>query len=121
MNRKTAIVTGVSRLKGIGYAICTELAKRKFDIFFTYWTSYDNQMPWKVEHDEPTAIQNEILELGVNCEKLELDLSLANSAELLLNEVEIKLGKASVLINNATYSTQTNIDNFSATELDKHY
>jgi 3-oxoacyl-[acyl-carrier protein] reductase len=35
MNRKIAIVTRVSRLKGIGYAICVELAKRNFDIFFT--------------------------------------------------------------------------------------
>lgn len=121
MNRKIALVTGVSRLKGIGYAICTELAKRNFDIFFTYWTNYDNQMPWKVVLDEPTLIQNEILELGVSCEKLELDLSFENSAELLLNEVEKKLGKASVLVNNATYSTQTAIDNFSAIELDKHY
>lgn len=121
MNRKIAIVTGVSRLKGIGYAVCTELAKCNFDIFFTYWTEYDNQMPWKVELDEPSQIQTEILKFGVNCEKLELDLSHTNSAELLLNEVENKLGKASVLVNNATYSTQTGIDNFSATELDKHY
>ncbi|HEY0056826.1 MAG TPA: SDR family oxidoreductase [Pedobacter sp.] len=121
MNRKIAIVTGVSRLKGIGFAICSELAKRNFDIFFTYWTCYDNQMPWKVGFNEPTLIQNKILELGVNCEKLELDLSIENSAELLLNEVEKKLGKVSVLVNNATYSTQTDISNFSAIELDKHY
>jgi 3-oxoacyl-[acyl-carrier protein] reductase len=53
MNRKTAMITGVSCLKGIGYAICVELAKRNFDIFFTYWTDYDNQMLWKVGTDEP--------------------------------------------------------------------
>jgi len=121
MNRKIALVTGVSRLKGIGHAICTELAKRNFDIFFTYWTNYDNQMPWKVGLDEPGLIQNEILALGVSCKKLELDLSFENSAELLLNEVEKKLGKVSILVNNATYSTQTDIGNFSAVELDKHY
>jgi|SRR5450432_805342 3-oxoacyl-[acyl-carrier protein] reductase len=121
MNRKIAIVTGVSRLKGIGYSICTELAKRNIDIFFTYWTNYDNQMPWKVDFDEPNLIQNEIRKYGVNCEKLELDLSLVNSVELLLNDVQNKLGQASILVNNATYSTQTDIDNFSATELDKHY
>ena len=121
MNKKIAIVTGVSRLKGIGYAICTELAQHNFDIFFTYWTTYDNQMPWKVGLDEPTKIQNEILKVGVKCEKLELDLAITNSAELLFNEVQNKLGQASVLVNNATYSTQTDIDNFSATELDKHY
>ena len=121
MNRKIAIVTGVSRLKGIGYAVCTELAKHNFDIFFTYWTTYDNQMPWKVAPDEPTQIQNEIIKLGVKCEKLELNLAQTNSAELLFNKVQDELGQASVLVNNATYSTQTDIDNFSAAELDKHY
>ncbi len=55
------------------------------------------------------------------CEKLELDLSLVKSVELLFEEVERKLGRATVLINNATYSTQTDIDTFSAAELDKHY
>ena len=121
MKRKIVIVTGVSRLKGIGYSICSELAKRNFDIFFTYWTNYDNQMPWRMESDEPNLIQTEIRKYGVNCEKLELDLSLVNSELLLLDEVQNKLGKASVLVNNATYSTHTDIDNFSATELDKHY
>ncbi len=79
MERKVALVTGVSRLKGIGRAICLELAKRNFDIFFTYWTEYDNEMPWKVNSMEPDMIQKEIIALGVQCEKLELDLALEKS------------------------------------------
>jgi 3-oxoacyl-[acyl-carrier protein] reductase len=70
MRRKIAIVTGVSRLKGIGRAICCELAENGFDIFFTYWKEYDNQMPWKVTENEPDQIQQEIISFGVQCEKL---------------------------------------------------
>lgn len=121
MNRRIAIVTGVSRLNGIGRAICNELAKRNTDIFFTYWKEYDNQMPWKAEANEPELIQQEIRSSGVNCKKIELDLSVEDSTYRLFNEVENKLGNPSILINNATYSTQTNIDNFSAKELDRHY
>ena len=121
MNRKIAIVTGVSRLKGIGREICGELAKREFDIFFTYWTEYDNQMPWKVNRNEPELIQQEIREFGVKCEKLELDLSSENAIEILFRDVKNKLGCPLVLVNNATYSTQTTIDNLTAKELDKHY
>ena len=121
MNRKIAIVTGVSRLKGIGREICNELARKGFDIFFTYWTEYDNQMPWKVNKNEPELIQQEILEIGVNCEKIELDLSIGNAIEVLFEEVKNKLGKPLVLVNNATYSTQTSIENLTAKELDKHY
>ncbi len=50
-----------------------------------------------------------------------LDLSVVNSADVLFNEVENKLGQASILVNNAAYCTETGIDNFSAGALDKHY
>ncbi len=121
MNRKIAIVTGVSRLNGIGRAICCELANREFDIFFTYWTEYDNQMPWKVNENEPELIQQEIRGFGVKCKKLELDLSSENATGFLLNEVKVQLGLPLVLVNNATYSTRTTINNLTAKELDKHY
>lgn len=121
MKRRIALVTGVSRIKGIGRAICCELAKRDFDIFFTYWTEYDNQMPWKVNKNEPELIQQEIKEFGVNCEKLELDLSEENASETLYQKVKHKLGFPSVLINNAAYSSQTSINSLTAEELDKHY
>ena len=121
MIRKIAIVTGVSRLKGIGREICKELARRKFDIFFTYWTEYDNQMPWKVNENEPELIQEEIRKFGVKCEKIELDLSKENAIDVLFSEVKNQLGLPLVLVNNATYSTRTTIDNLTAKELDKHY
>ena len=121
MNRQVAIVTGTSRLKGIGKAICTELAKNGIDIFFTYWCNYDREMPWNVEDNEPDLIQTEIRSLGVKCEKLELNFLKEESIEVLLNEVERKLGFPTILVNNATYSTQTSIDQITAEELDKHY
>jgi 3-oxoacyl-[acyl-carrier protein] reductase len=118
---KIAIVTGVSRIKGIGRSICIDLAKQGIDIFFTYWTEYDNQMPWKVNSEEPDTIQAEIKSLGVQCEKMELDLSKMDAIDKLFVEVETKMGNASILINNATYSTQTSVENVTANELDKHY
>lgn len=121
MNRRIAIVTGVSRLEGIGNAICVELAKNGIDIFFTYWRDYDKQMPWKFEESEPDVIQDEIKSHGVRCEKMELDLMEEASVEIIFNEAAKKLGSPSILVNNATYSTQTDIENITANELDKHY
>ena len=109
MPKKIAIVTGVSRQKGIGCAICLELAKSGIDIFFTYWRNYDQAMPWQTAENEPDLIQTQIRNLGVRCEKIELDFMQESSVELLLNEVEKMLGFPSILINNATYSTQTNL------------
>lgn len=121
MKNRIAIITGVSRLKGIGCAICLQLAKQDIDIFFTYWSAYDEQMPWKVQENEPDLIQQEILDIGVRCEKLELDLSKETAVTTLLNEANKRLGKPHILINNATYSTETNIETLDANELDKHY
>lgn len=42
---KIVIITGVSRLKGNGAAICRELADMGYHIFFTYWTESDKKMP----------------------------------------------------------------------------
>src|SRR4051812_33109773 len=121
MNRPIAIVTGASRLKGIGRAICLELARNGIDIFFTFWSNYDKQMPWSMDDNEPDLIQKEIKSLGVRCEKLEINFLEEHAIETLLNEVERKLGFSTILINNATYSTQTSIDSITGDELDKHY
>ena len=121
MDKRIAIVTGAGRLIGIGNAICLELANRGCDIFFTYWSAYDSTMSPGTESNEPELIEEKVRSLGVRCEKLELDLTKENAIELLLNTVEENLGHPSILINNATYSTGTTIEDLSAQELDKHY
>ncbi len=58
---KIAIVTGASRLEGIGAEICRELADAGYHIFFTYWMPYDREMPWNVDQEEPLKLKNELL------------------------------------------------------------
>lgn len=121
MNKRIALVTGVSRVKGIGKAICVELAKQGIDIFFTYWTPYDKSMLWGVEDNEPALIQEEILSLGVRCSSLEVDLMDERNIDLLFDTAIKEFGSLSILINNATYSTITEIEDIPSHELDKHY
>lgn len=61
LKNKIAVVTGVSRLDGIGAAICKELAEAGYDIFFTYWTAYDKEMPWGVDQSEQIQLKEELL------------------------------------------------------------
>ncbi|MEK4511088.1 SDR family oxidoreductase [Paenibacillus sp. FSL K6-2524] len=121
LERRIAIVTGASRLNGIGAAICTALASKGMDVFFTYWTTYDSEMPWGIRSNEPQFLQDKILEYGVRCEKLELDLTDILAPAKLLDIVEEKLGKPSILINNATYSVDVGYDTLTAEILDRHY
>lgn len=121
LERKIALVTGASRLNGIGAAICTALAGKGMDVFFNYWTKYDKEMPWGININEPEWLQDRIRGYGVRCEKLELDLSDPSAAVQLLDAVEETLGKPSILVNNATYSVEAGYDTLTAEVLDKHY
>ncbi|MFS0892504.1 SDR family oxidoreductase [Peribacillus frigoritolerans] len=121
LKEKIAIITGVSRLKGIGAAICKELAETGYHIFFTYWTEYDKKMPWSIELDEPMKLKEELIKKGVKVSCMELDLTQYDAPEQLINKVSEQLGYPDILINNAAYSTNNDFSNLTAEELDKHY
>lgn len=118
-----AIVTGASRINGIGTAICRELAQEGADVFFTHWSKYDRQMQYFTDEDSEWAhhLMVEIRAAGVRCESMELDLSQQDAAKILLNEVRNKLGSPSILVNNATHSVDVDFRSMTAQVLDAHY
>ena len=118
---KIAIVTGASRLKGIGAAICRELAESGCHIFFTYWSQYDKSMPWSLEPDEPKRLKEELVKTGVKVSCTEIDLTRYDNLERLLDQVSEEIGAPDILINNAAYSTNNNYASLTAEELDRHY
>lgn len=118
---KLAIVTGASRLNGIGAAICRELAKNGCNIFFTYWTTYDEGMPWKIRPDEPARLKDQLLQYGVKAACAEVDLSRGERLDALLDRVSEELGEPDILVNNAAYSTNNDYSTLTIEELDRHY
>ncbi|SHK72780.1 SDR family oxidoreductase [Alicyclobacillus tolerans] len=123
LTNKIAIVTGASRVNGIGTAIYRELAREGADIFFTHWSRYDRQMKYFIEDDSAWSqhLMKEIRSLGVRCESMELDLSQPDALRQLLDEVHEKLGSPSILVNNATHSVDVDFRSISAEILDAHY
>ncbi|MDC2863608.1 MULTISPECIES: SDR family oxidoreductase [unclassified Bacillus (in: firmicutes)] len=112
VQNKVALITGVSSPRGIGAAICRELAFQGIDIFFTHWQS---EASW------PETFQKEILELGVRCDSLEMDLSDANAAFTIMDTVSKQFGPLLILVNNAAYSTEDGYAKLDAHILDNHY
>ena len=108
-----AIVTGASHNKGIGTAICRQLAKDGADIFFTHWGS---NADWAVNFQDEIIREN-----GVRCGNLEIDLSEPNSPFELLDRVTYQLGIPTILVNNAAHSTRDGYMNLDAKTLDDHY
>ena len=101
--RRLAIVTGASRRRGIGTAVCLALAQTGIDIFFTHWSLYDQQMPWGAEENEPIQLQKQVRAMGVRCEHLMIDLGIPDAPQRIIQMAEEQLGPASILINNATH------------------
>lgn len=120
-HHRIAIVTGASRERGIGTAICRALAAASVDIFFTHWGSYDATMPWGAEEAWPQVLQRELRALGVRCEHMEVDMSAIEAATRIMDEVEARLGMPSILVNNAAYSTRDGYMVLDAETLDRHY
>ncbi len=114
---RVALVTGASRHRGIGAAICRALAEEGADVFFTYWTPFDRTQPV----GEDPELQEELRGMGVRAEGMELDLSFPDSPAKLLDAVTERLGLPSILINNAAYSTRDGFENLDAETLDAHY
>ncbi|MFD0770169.1 SDR family oxidoreductase [Bacillus sp. CGMCC 1.60114] len=119
--RKIAIVTGATRLNGIGAAVCKELARKGIDIFFTYWPRYDKAMPWGMKRDEPFVLKEEVENFGVRCDMAEINLAQSYAPNRLLYMVSDRLGEPTILVNNAAYSTNTDYETIDVKELDSHY
>jgi 3-oxoacyl-[acyl-carrier protein] reductase len=116
-----AIVTGASRRGGIGTAICRALARDGADILFTHWKSYDQTMEWGAEDDWPEALTKELRNSGVRVAHLEVNLANPDAPLHILDEVNLKLGSPTILVNNATHSTADGFRNLTADILDAHY
>lgn len=113
LKNSIAIVTGVSHEKGIGAAICRELAEEGAALFFTHWKSEEN---WAARfHEELTGIN------GVECSSLEINLSDPNAPQEIIEEVTDKLGIPTILVNNAAHSTRDGYMKLDAKTLDDHY
>jgi 3-oxoacyl-[acyl-carrier protein] reductase len=116
-----ALVTGVGRSVGIGAAICRELAEDGVSICFTGWTNYDSEIYGGEHRSWHESFAAELQAMGVEAFGTEVDLSDPEAICPLMDEVVGRAGMLSVLVNNAAFSTNGDIDELTAQQLDDHY
>ncbi len=121
MNKRIALVTGASRTIGIGAAVCRALAADGLDVAFTHWSPYDALMPWGKDADAVAALLSELKAAGVRALAIEADLTQPDSAAKILDVAQAELGDVSILVNNATYSTNGDYTELDGAQLDAHY
>lgn len=119
---KVAIVTGASRLRGIGAATCRALAAEGCGIFFTAYPPYDaTAFPGSATRMDSESLATELRGVGVPVAFLEIDLAQPDCAGQIFEVVERLLGPASILVNNAAHSASDGFQKLDASGLDAHY
>lgn len=121
LSGKTALITGASRAIGIGAAIARELAQAGANIFFTTYQPYDAAMPWGSNAQDAQKLQHELSLLGSHCAFKELDLVDYESFPAFFDHVEQEIGPVHILVNNATYSVNGDLEALTAVSLDQHF
>ena len=118
---RVALVTGASRRRGIGTAVCRALAADGADVFFTHWTPFDRTQPTGADDAAPAALRAELIGLGVRAEAMSVDLADPDAPERVLADVVAHFGPLSILVNNAAHSARDGYAALDAATLDAHY
>jgi 3-oxoacyl-[acyl-carrier protein] reductase len=107
INKKVALVTGGTR--GIGKAIAVKLAKKGYNIVFTYFSS----------EKRAEEVKKQIEKIGVKSFFMKVDNSKKDEIEKMVNKVLEKFGQIDVLVNNAGISQIKNIEEISEKDWNK--
>ncbi len=119
---RVVVVTGAGRAEGIGAAICRGFADQGCAIFFTTYSPYD-RATYRDDREGKgaAALAEELQQRDVLSGFIEADLSQRDCAECILDSVEERFGKPSILVNNAAYSARDGFEILDAAGLDAHY
>ena len=123
LQTKTALVTGVSRRKGIGYAVACRLAEEGANVFIQHFAPHDAQQPWG--GDDLDAVRAGIraaLTEGAVFGDVSADLAEPDAAAAVMAAAAGLTGRVDILVaNHARSGGDGSIFDLTADLLDGHW
>jgi 3-oxoacyl-[acyl-carrier protein] reductase len=116
---RTALVTGVGRRRGIGFAIAQRLAAQGADLFLHAWTPYDAAQPWGADADADVLLR-ELRASGRRVERGEADFADVRAPARLVEEARARLGPIDILVVNHAHSGAGALEDLRAEDIDRH-
>jgi 3-oxoacyl-[acyl-carrier protein] reductase len=117
---RVALVTGVSRRIGIGFAIASRLAERGADLFIQSWSPFDAAQSWGADSAGMDTVIAELRAYGHRVEHLAADFQDANAPTQVISAAMAAYGHIDILIANHAYSTMGGIEEITSEQIDAH-
>lgn len=119
LSGRVALVTGVSRRQGIGFAVARRLAGLGADLFVHSWVAHDTAQPWGADPIGPEAVAEELRgKAHAQVAHLEADLAEAEAPDQVMQTASEAYGHVDVLVANHARSGSGDIGSLTADEID---
>ena len=125
---RAAVVTGVSRRAGIGYAVARRLAALGATVFLHHYRPHDRDQPWGEDPDGLQAVISGVrgaladADAGASVHDTELDLALPDAPARLINAAAAACGHLDILVcNHARSGGDGPLGTLDAGLLDAHW
>jgi 3-oxoacyl-[acyl-carrier protein] reductase len=117
---RAALVTGVSRRAGIGFAIARRLLTDGARVLVHSWAAFDHSQLRGADPGGMQGVLDELRAAGASLEHIEADfLEPGAPARVMARAVE-RFGHIDVLVANHAYGTRQPLEALTATEIDRH-
>jgi 3-oxoacyl-[acyl-carrier protein] reductase len=120
LSGRVALVTGVSRRVGIGFAVARRLAEQGADLFLQSWALFDAAMPWGADPGGIEAILSELRATGRRVEHLPANFRDADAPGQVMTAAAEAFGHVDILIANHAYSTHGTLEELTVEQIDAH-
>jgi 3-oxoacyl-[acyl-carrier protein] reductase len=117
---QAALVTGVSRRRGIGFATAQRLALLGADLMLQALTAYDAQQAWGADQEGMAPLLAELRSHGTRVEYVEADFLEPQAPQRVMEAARTAFGNIDILIANHAYSTDGALEDLTAESIDTH-
>ena len=118
---RVALITGVSRRRGIGIAIARHLGQLGAQLFLHGFTPFDRSQPYGVDAEGTEVLAHQLQQDGITVAHMEANFLDADAPTNVVNAAVATYGHVDILIGNHAYGTAEQLlATVTAEEIDHH-